>query len=266
MRAMLCRRLVLARAACAAASSLPLFVAAAPERMADPLRLAVDDALVESGLAQRLQHSFGRDTGLALRVISQPATALLAALERGEHDAALCNAPRAEQALAAQGLVTDRRVVGRAEFVLVGPAALVKPLDAGHDAALALQRLAQVQAAFLTRGDGSGTHLAEQALWRAAATAPEPPWYLPASAPGRWWDEARERNACMLVDRGAWAAHKLRGFAVLSEDAARLIVDVHVMRSFRTRHPSAKLLADWLAGRLGRRVVDATPGYRLPPR
>ncbi len=264
MRAMLRRRLVLAGAACAAASSSPLF-AAAPGRLADPLRLAVDDALAESGLARRLQGSFGRDTGLALHVIPQPATALLAALERGEHDAALCNAPRAEEALAAQGLVTDRRAVGRAEFVLVGPAALAKPLDARGDAALAVQRLAQVQAAFLTRGDGSGTHLAEQALWRAAATAPQAPWYLPASASGRWWDEARARNACMLVDRGAWAAHRLPGFAVLSEDAARLAVDVHVMRSFRSRHPSARLLANWLSGRLGRRAVDGTPGYRLPP-
>lgn len=266
MRAMLRRRLVLAGAAGAAALSCPVLAAAPPERLADPLRLAVDDALAESGLATRLQHGFGRDTGLALRVIPQPATALLAALERGEHDAALCNAPRAEQVLADQGLVTDRRLIGRAEFVLVGPAVLAKPLDARHDAALALQRLAQVQAAFLTRGDGSGTHLAEQALWRAAAIAPQAPWYLPASAPGRWWDEARERNACMLVDRGAWAAHPLPGFALLAEDAARLMVDVHVMRSFRARHPSAKLLATWFAGRLGRRVVDATPGYRPPPR
>ncbi len=264
MRAMYRRRLVLAGAACAAAPASLL--AARAERAADPLRLAVDDALMESGLAPRLQRSFARDTGLAVQLIAGPASALLAALERGEHDAALCNAPGPEAALAQQGLVTDRRAVGRAEFILVGPAVLAAPLDARRDAALALRRLAQVQAPFLTRGDGSGTHLAEQALWRTAAVAPAEPWYRPASAPGRWWAEAQTHNACMLVDRGAWAAHGIKGFAVLSEDTARLLVDVHVMRSFRSRHPSAKLFADWLGGRLGRRVVDGTPGYRLPGR
>lgn len=254
------RRLVLAGAACAAAPSL-LQAAASPERRTDPLRLAVDDALIESGLARRLQQGFGRDTGLALLLVPGPATTLLAALERGEHDAALCNAPAAEAALEREGLVTDRRAIGRAQFVLVGPAALAAPLNAQRDAALALQRLAQVGAAFLTRGDGSGTHLAEQELWRTAAVAPAEPWYRPASAPGRWWAEAQERNACMLVDRGAWAAHTIKGFAVLSEDPARLLIDVHVMRSFHARHPSARLFADWVGGRLGRRVFDRTPGY-----
>ena len=64
--------------------------------LSDTLRLGADNALVDSGLAQALRQGFGRDTGVPVELVRSPALALLAAVERGELDAALCNAPEAE--------------------------------------------------------------------------------------------------------------------------------------------------------------------------
>ncbi|HEV7914991.1 MAG TPA: substrate-binding domain-containing protein [Albitalea sp.] len=241
-------------------------VAAQRQSLTDPLRLAADDALVDSGFAPALQTAFGRDTGVAVKLVRGPATSLLEALERGEHDAALTNAPDVEAALDKQGLVHDRRRVAASQFVLIGPATLAKALSAGTDAALALSRLAQAQAAFLSRGDGSGTHLAELAGWRAAKTAPAGAWYQKARADEPLVAQARDAKACTLVERGVWAAAagSAKGLAVLADADARLAVDIHVMRTFRAerQHPAGKLFVSWISGDKGRAVVATQRGYQ----
>lgn len=229
----------------------------------DPFRLAADDALVDSGLAPALQRAFARDTGVALQLLRGPATSVLQALERGEHDAALTNAPAVEADLDKQGLVHDRQLIARTDFVLVGPAVLAKPLAAGHDMVLAASRLAQAQTPFLSRADGSGTHLMELALWSAAKVAPAAPWYGQAGAGMSVLAQARARQACALVERGAWLAQRpAKGYGVLAGDDPRFAVDLHVMRSFRVQHPAGKLFVQWLAGPQGRRVAASHRGYR----
>jgi tungstate transport system substrate-binding protein len=200
-----------------------------------------------------------------VKLLVGPASSILQALERGENDAALSNAPEVEEGLEKQGLVHDRHRVAATDFVLVGPAALVKTLGAGHDAALALTRLAGIKAPFISRHDGSGTHIAELALWRAAKVATEPAWYLLAPAGGTLLEQARERRACTLVERGVWALHGAgSGYAELAPGDPRLAVDVTVMRSFRVNHPGAKLFVQWVSGGMGRHVAAGVRGYRAP--
>jgi tungstate transport system substrate-binding protein len=232
--------------------------------MSDPVRLAADDALVDSGLAPELHRAFVRDIGIAVQLLHGPATAMLQALERGEHDMALTNAPDVEAPIEQQGLLHDRRVVATSDFILVGPAALAKPLAAARkDIVPALAHLSEKQVPFASAADGSGTHLAEQAAWRAAKIAPSGPWYLNTTDGKPLLAKAREHNACALVERGVWAAHGFKGHAVLAEGDPRLVVDVHVMRSFRSPHPAGKLLVSWLTGDKGRALVAAHRGYRV---
>jgi len=263
------RRDALTRSAAAAAALVwPALARSAQRRsLADPIRLAADDALVDSGLAGQLQRAFGRDTGVAVKLLRGPASGVLQALELGEHDAALCNAPEAEIRLDKQGLIHDRRPVASTDFMLIGPHSLAKALGAGADVVLALTRLAQAQAPFLSRQDGSGTHLAELALWRAAKLATAPAWYLTARADGPLLAQAKERNACTLIERGVWLAQGgMAGYADLAPGDPRLAVDVHVMRSFRVNHPGAKLFVKWVAGGMGHRVAAGVRGYRAPAR
>jgi tungstate transport system substrate-binding protein len=164
--------------------------------------------------------------------------------------------------------------VAEGALVLVGPAPKKKTPDPAGiakmtDAAAALVQLrdaALAQAgtvAFLTAGDGSGAHAAEQALWRAAKVAPAAPWYAKVS-PGDLVAQARRQSAYALVEHGTWAARGGAPLAVLVEGDPRMALPVHVMRAFRVNHPAGKLFVSWVTGPKGRAVVGGRRGYRLP--
>ena len=235
----------------------------------DPLRVGVDPALMASGLAPAWQRAFQADVGIAVRWFAQPALPLLDALERGELDVAVSNAPEADSKLDAQGLVHDRRAVAGGGFVLVGPVPRGKRREtASRDGTAALQRVhaacAAGEARFVSAGDGSGTHAAEQALWRRAGLAPAAPWYVKATADRSVLAEARARTAYALVERAAWLAQGGTPLGIMVDADPALAEQVHAMRSFRVNHPAAKLFVAWLAGPQGRRVVGAQRGYQLP--
>lgn len=268
---MLSRRLVLA------AATLPAFAARAQQRrsLKDPLRLGVDPSLADSGFARAVLRGFGNDTGVVATLTVMPALPLLDTLERGELDAIFTNAPEAEAKLDKQGLVHDRRPLATSSFVIVGPAPTKKQPDPAGlakmtDTAAALVKLREAALAapgtlrFLTTGDGSGTHVIEQAAWRAAKIAPAAPWYVPLP-PGRSLvQELREGGGYAIVERGVFATQGGAPLGLLVDDPA-LAAPVHVMRSFRVQHAAGNLFVDWIAGRQGRRVVAGLRGYRAPP-
>ena len=239
---------------------------------APPLRLGVDRALVESGLGSSLQRAFGSDTGIAIKLVAGPVLAVLDALKDGELDAALTNAPQAEAALDRQGLVHDRRAIAASEFVIVGPAPRVrgKAPAAGRSGVEAQTRIRDLASSapdglvFLSPGDGSGTHIAEQALWRAAGIEPLAPWYASAAAAPGFVAQVRARAAYALVERGAWSAAGGAPLAVLVEGDPELVETVHAMRPFRITHPAGRIFVAWIAGGRGHAVVAAHRGYRLP--
>ena len=246
--------------------------------LADPLRVGVDQALIDSGLAAALKRGFGADTGIAIKLEPGTALAILQALERGEIDAALTNAPEAETKLEKQTLVHDRQPIAAGEFVIVGPAVRGKGkgksaaedvlgVAASHDAAAALKRLKEAAPdsfIFVSAGDGSGTHVAEQGLWRAAGVAPAAPWYVTLKPGDNLIAQARARGAFALVERGAWLAHGGAPLAVRVDADPSLAEQVHAMRSFRVNHPAGKIFVAWIASAKGRRVVAKERGYRAP--
>jgi tungstate transport system substrate-binding protein len=245
-----------------------------PADRAGPLRLGVDRALADSGLAKGLQRAFGANTGIAVLIVPGPGLAVLEALKNGEVDAALLDVPEAEADLDRQGLVHDRQAIAHGEFVLVGPAPPAVPgargrrPPPGRSGVEALDRI-RVQAyadpsslVFLSAGDGSGTHVAEQALWRAARIAPLPPWYVSADPTQPLIAQARARGAYAVVERGAWLQQGGAPLVVLVEDDPGMVESVHAMRSFRVSHPAGKIFVAWIAGGRGRAVVAAHRGYR----
>jgi len=263
------RRLLLSLAA---AGGLPFSLAAqAAQRksLADPLLMGVEQSLLESGLGQAFQKGFGRDTGVAVQVSGGQSAGLIQALERGEIDMAMTNAPELEAQLEKQGLAHDRHRIALGDFVLVGPVEGKgkKAKDpAGvlgtKDIAAALMAIANAQARFLTSGNGSGATLAELPLWRAAKIAPAAPWYATADAKSPIVAQAAAQNAYALVERGAWLAHPAKPLAIVVEGDPLLATEVHVMRSFRVNHPAAKLFTQWVSGPQGRRVAGSVRGWR----
>jgi tungstate transport system substrate-binding protein len=268
-----------------AAGALLLTPLAAAQRRpgtGGPLRLGVDRCLVDSGLGPGLQRAFGADTGIVVKLVAGPALAVLEAVTNGEVDAALLNTPDAEMRIAQESLVHDRRPIARGEFIVVGPAQpargrAARPGNSGADALTRIRDLAasaaqpalptnSPQAAlFLSAGHGSGVHVAEQALWRAARIEPLAPWYQTADPARGFIAQVRERRAYALVERGAWAAQGGAPLAVIVEGDPALVETVHAMRSFRVSHPAGRIFIDWIGGRRGRAVVVSRPGYRAPP-
>jgi tungstate transport system substrate-binding protein len=242
-----------------------------PAERGGPLRLGVDLALAESGLAKGLQHAFGADTGIAVLLVPGPALAVLEAARNGEIDAALVNAPAAEDALEQQGLVHDRRPIAASEFIVVGPAPagvrgrLPPPGRSGVEALERLRAQAGADPAslvFLSANDGSGVHVAEQALWRAARIEPVAPWYVGAESGRGFAAQVRARGAYALVERGAWIAAGGAPLVVIAEGDPLLAESVHAMRSFRISHPAGKIFVHWIAGGRGRAVAARHAGYR----
>ena len=258
-----------------AGSGLPLLNPAAQaaqrKSLADPMLLGVEQSLVDSGLAPAFQKGFGRDTGVAVQLVPGQSASLIQALERGEIDASMTNAPELEAQLEKQGLAHDRQRVAQGDFVLVGPVEgkgrkAKDPVGVlgGKDIAAALAAIAAAQAPFVTPGNGSGAAIAEIALWRAAKVLPAAPWYVKADPKGSVIAQAAQQNAYALVERGVWLGHVTKPLAVLVESDPLLATEVHVMRSFRVNHPAAKLFTKWISGPQGQRVAGGVRGWRAP--
>lgn len=261
---MLRRHLLAASAAVTAGLALPSIARSQPARKRDAMRVGADP--VAASLARALLRGFGRDTGLAAQLDVGPSAALLASLESGETDIAFSMAPDAELKLEQQGLAHDRRRVATAELLIAGPSS--GGVGKGRDALDALKRIAAGGLPFVGRRDGSGLHLAEQSLWRAAGIAPAAPWHL-GDDKADPLALARERAAHVLIDRSAWriAALPARGpFVALVEGDPQLEVPVHMLRSFRSPHPAGRLFASWVGGGIGRRIVATQTALRPPPR
>lgn len=256
--------------------------ATAQEPGSKHLVVGVEATLFAAGLAGRLAEVLARDTGLAIEWRPAPSGLVLPQLERGDLDAALTHEPEVEAALGRKNLIHDRRAVAATEMVLVGPAprrASKKAPASGDpagvagaaDGAEALRRIAAAgergEALYVACGEPSGTRHLEQALWRAVGPLPVGAW-LRTAAPGpdAALALARELQAYAIIERGLWTARgEGSGLAVLVDGDARLAATYHVMRPLRSNHPAGKLLAGWLAGPNGRRVVGRFGrGYRVP--
>lgn len=262
------RRLALTAALLACIERGPSRALAQPRRAAaEPLRLGADLALVESGLAAALTRAFSADTGIAVHLVPRAAGPMLEALDRGEIDAALANAPELEARLEKEGLIHDRRLVGHGEFVLIGPAPRGKAGGAATTLADMLRRVrdaAPGSVTFLSAADGSAAHAVEQAAWRDAQVAPAAPWRVAAAPADGLIAQARARGAYAIVERGAWLAQGGAPLTVLAQGDPLLRESVHAMRGFRVNHPAGKIFVAWVAGPQGRRVVAAQRGYRAP--
>src|SRR5947207_14006145 len=139
--------------------------------------LSTTTSTQDSGLLDVLVPRFEKETGYSVKTIAVGTGQALALVARGEADVALVHAPALEKRYAEEGKLANRRLVMYNDFVVVGPAddpAQVRGLPAGE----AFKRLAERQARFVARGDNSGTHLLEQALWRAAGVRPTGAWYI----------------------------------------------------------------------------------------
>lgn len=231
--------------------------------------LATTTATQESGLLDYLLPIFRDKTGIEVTVIARRADAVLDGPRRGEADVVLMHARPQEEKFVADGFGVKRFDVMYNDYVLIGPKSDPAGVK-GKDIATALKAIEAKGAPFVTRGDRSGTHAAELALWIVAGIDI-------AAAKGAWYrevgqgiasalDAARAANGYVLSDRGSWIAFKDRGdLDIVVEGDRRLLNQYGVMLVNPEKFPDVKkdlaqTFIDWLTSPEGQTAIA---GYKV---
>jgi tungstate transport system substrate-binding protein len=257
-------RLVVALAALAGAVAVAPASATGAERR---LRLATTTSTENSGLLKVLLPPFEAQCRCKVDVIAVGTGKSLKLGERGDVDVVLVHARPLEDRFVADGFGIERRDVMYNDFVVVGPPGDPAQVRGASDAADALRRIERSRAAFVSRGDSSGTHEAELEAWRRAGLQPQGGWYLEA---GQGMSEvitmAAERGAYTLTDRGTYLAHSRRGALPVLFQGDRILFNPYgVIAVNPARHPAvdhglAKRFIEYLTGPQGRALIA---GYRV---
>jgi tungstate transport system substrate-binding protein len=177
-------------------------------------------------------------------------------------DVVLTHDPGLEEKFVAAGFGVDRRAVMHNDFVVVGPRADPAGIGGAPSAAEAFRRLHAGKAPFVSRGDESGTHQKEKALWRAAGARPEGTWYLEAGqGMGEVLQMADQKRGYALSDRGTFIAYEKKvDLAILFQGDPGLFNPYSVIAVNPARHPHvkrelARKLMDYLTGPQGQKAI-----------
>ena len=223
-----------------------------------------------SGLFDAILPHFQGKTGVAARVVAVGTGQALNNARNGDGDVLLVHAKPDEEKFVAEGWGVKRYDVMYNDFVIIGPPSDPARLAGMKDAPEALGQLAQAQAIFVSRGDESGTHKKERALWKAAGVDPtgaSGTWYREAGAGmGATLNIAVGMQAYTLTDRGTWISFQNKGDAKLMvEGDAQLFNQYGVMLVNPEKHSHVKAehgqqFIDWLIGPEGQALIA---GYTI---
>jgi tungstate transport system substrate-binding protein len=220
----------------------------------------------DSGLFGHILPLFKEKTGIDVKVIAQGTGQALDTGRRGDADVVFVHAKSAEQKFLAEGEGVKRYPVMYNDFVLIGPKSDPAGVKSMKDVAKAFQTIKEKQASFISRGDRSGTHIAELAIWNKDAGVDiekdKGPWYKSiGQGMGAALNTAGASNAYVLSDRGTWLSFKNKGdLQILVEGDKRLFNQYGVMLVNPAKHPNVKKdlgqqFIDWLISPEGQKAI-----------
>jgi tungstate transport system substrate-binding protein len=226
--------------------------------------LSTTTSTQDSGLLDVLVPLFERQSGLTLKPVSVGTGQALALAARGEADVVLVHAPALEKKYLAEGKLLNRRLVMYNDFVVVGPESDPANVRGERRAAAALARIAAAGARFVSRGDKSGTHLLEQALWKEAGVTPAAPWYIESGqGMGATLGIADDRRAYTLTDRATYLAlgRRLALTTLVEGDRALLnvysVMEVNPANGPRVNAAGGKAFADFMVAPATQALIRA---------
>jgi len=219
----------------------------------------------QSGLFGYLLPRFTSASGIGVKVVAVGTGQALDIGRRGDADVVFVHDKVAEEKFLAEGFGVKRYDVMYNDFVVIGPKADPAHIAGGKDVADSLRKIATAKAAFVSRGDRSGTHEAELRLWKEAGVdlaASKGDWYREiGQGMGAALNMASSSNAYLLSDRGTWLSFKNRGeLTVLTEGDRRLFNQYGVMLVNPAKHASVKVkdgeaFIDWLISPDGQKTI-----------
>jgi tungstate transport system substrate-binding protein len=223
-----------------------------------------------SGLYGYLLPLFKADSGITVNVVAVGTGQAIKNAQNCDADVLLVHAKPAEEKFVADGYGVKRFDLMYNDFVIVGPASDPAGIAGGKDAAAALKTIAANKALFASRGDNSGTHKAEKALWKTAGLDP-------TGASGGWYRETGSgmgatlnagvgMGAYVLTDRATWISFKNKGdFKIAVEGDKALFNQYGVILVNKDKCPTVKAelgqqFIDWLLSPKGQ---DAIRGFQV---
>lgn len=226
------------------------------------LRISTTTSVENSGLLQAVLPPFEKLFGYKTSVISVGTGAALKLAAEGNVDVTIVHSKAAEERFLAEGHGINRRLLWYNDFVIVGPPN--DPAGAGRakSAAEAFAIIARAEALFISRGDKSGTHDRERAVWSAAGIEPSGKWYVEAgSGMGAVLVMASERGAYTLADRGTYLVYRKKTeLKVIYTGDSKLrneysIIAVNPDRHRHVNYYGAMALAAWLSSVDGQKIA-----------
>ena len=258
------------------------------------LKMSTTTSTESSGLLDLLLPEFKKDTGIAVKVIAKGTGAAIRDGVDGNVDVIFVHARVPEDKFVADGFGTKRYAVMHNDFVVIGPDADPAGIKGLSDAAQALGKIAAAKSIFVSRGDDSGTHTKEQALWVKAAVPlteqtqkiiskgkeKEVSFKVPAGA-GDWYMSigqgmgktitfAEEKQGYTMTDRGTYIKYKYGktpavDLDILCEGGDALanpygIIPVNPQKHPHVQYDMAMQFVNWIISERGQKLID---GYQL---
>lgn len=234
---------------------------------AEVMKMAVTTSFANSGLAEILLPQIEKDTGITVELLVVGTGQALKLGAAGDVDAVLVHARPAEEKFVADGDATHRREIMYNDFIVVGPSGDPAGAKAATKATEAFASIAEAKAPFVSRGDDSGTHKAELAIWAAAGVSLEGDWYKAVGqGMGAALNTAAGMNAYIFADRASWLNFGNKAdLALLFEGDPALFNQYAYLPVNPEKHPhvkagAAKALEDWLTSDTAKGLIE---GYAI---
>ena len=249
------------------ALTLTLAVTAGGAAVAEDMRMSVTTSFANSGLADILLPEIRADTGINVQLLIVGTGQALALGAAGDVDAVFVHSREAEEEWLAAGHGTHRTEIMYNDFVVIGPADDPAGIGDADSALPALTAIAGHEAAFVSRGDDSGTHKMEMALWEEAGIVPEGNWYRAVGqGMGAALNIAAGMDAYILSDRASWLNFANKADLALLFDGDPALFNQYAylpVNPDRHRHvkaDAAARLEEWLTSAAARDLID---GYTI---
>jgi len=244
----------------AGAAWLPL----AAQAQGKSIVMASTTSTEQSGLFAHLLPEFKKATGIDVRVVAQGTGQALDMGRRGDADILFVHDQVAEEKFVADGFGIERKPVMYNDFVIIGPRTDPTGIK-GKDVVQAMKKLGAGNAAFISRGDKSGTNAAELRYWKAAGidgAAGKGTGYKECGCGmGPALNIAASANAYVMADRGTWLSFKNRAdLAILVEGDKRLfnqygVIVINPAKHAQVKKDRAQAFADWVVSPPGQATI-----------
>ena len=222
---------------------------------------------IDSGIVDLLENEFERESGIRVRHVGAGTGAALDIARKGNVDLVMVHAKSLEEKFVEEGFGTERMDLMYNDFVIVGPPADPAKIKGMKSAKEALRRISEKGSAFISRGDKSGTHVAEMELWQKAGIKPTGSWYVTyekgAEGNGPTLLYTDQKQAYTFIDRATYLSlgNKIKLVVLIEKDEVLLnfisLIPVNPQKFLRVNYQDTMTFVRWLTSReKGQKIIE----------